>query len=252
MKYYVASDVHGFYSELHQALEKAGFFSDTAPHKLVLLGDLFDRGKEAVEMQDFVLDLMEKNEVILIRGNHEDLFEMFIDQDNGGRLRHHVKNGTYGTALQLTGFNLEKTAANQRAFTEAARQTPLYHRIIPAMQNYHETRNYIFVHGWIPCDGDWLHGYRYDEDWRDAPDFKWDEARWYNGMVASEIIRADKTIVCGHWHASFGHARYEHKGSEFGDDADFTPYYGPGIIAIDACTAHSGFVNVLVIEDEPL
>ena len=30
---------------------------------------------------------------------------------------------------------------------------------------------------------------------------------------------------------------------------DFSPYYGPGIIAIDACTAFSGKVNCLVIED---
>ena len=35
----------------------------------------------------------------------------------------------------------------------------------------------------------------------------------------------------------------ENKGSEFGDDADFTPYYGLGVIVIDACTAHSGMVR---------
>ena len=58
-----------------------------------------------------------------------------------------------------------------------------------------------------------------------------------------------KTIVCGHWHTSYGHSKYEHKGTEFGEDADFSPYYGPGIIAIDACTAFSGKVNCLVIED---
>ena len=44
-------------------------------------------------------------------------------------------------------------------------------------------------------------------------------------------------------------SKYEHKGIEFGEDADFSPYYGPGIIAIDACTAFSGKVNCLVIED---
>ena len=59
----------------------------------------------------------------------------------------------------------------------------------------------------------------------------------------------NKTIVCGHWHTSYGHSKYEHKGTEFGEDADFSPYYGPGIIAIDACTAFSGKVNCLVIED---
>lgn len=45
------------------------------------------------------------------------------------------------------------------------------------------------------------------------------------------------------------YSKYEHKGTEFGEDADFSPYYGPGIIAIDACTAFSGKSNCLVIED---
>ena len=42
MKYYVTADVHGFYSEMRAALEKAGFFSEHEPHKLIILGDLFD------------------------------------------------------------------------------------------------------------------------------------------------------------------------------------------------------------------
>ena len=38
--------------------------------------------------------------------------------------------------------------------------------------------------------------------------------------------------------------------SEFDEDAIWDPYYSDGGIAIDACTAHPGKVNVLVIEDE--
>ncbi len=60
----------------------------------------------------------------------------------------------------------------------------------------------------------------------------------------------NREIVFGKLEAcSDGHSKYEHKGTEFGEDADFSPYYGPGIIAIDACTAFSGKVNCLVIED---
>jgi hypothetical protein len=68
-------------------------------------------------------------------------------------------------------------------------------------------------------------------------------------MDAAETSMEEKTIVCGHWHASYGHVKFEHKGSEFGPDADFSPYYGDRIIAMDACTAESGKVNVLVLED---
>ena len=50
MRYYVTADIHGFYTPLITALTKAGFFADSAPHKLVILGDLFDRGKEALKL----------------------------------------------------------------------------------------------------------------------------------------------------------------------------------------------------------
>lgn len=63
------------------------------------------------------------------------------------------------------------------------------------------------------------------------------------------VIIKGKTIVCGHWHCSYGHARYERKCLEFSADADFSPYSAKGIIAIDACTAHSHKMNCLVIND---
>ena len=87
-------------------------------------------------------------------------------------------------------------------------------------------------------------------NWRETEENFWRASRWINGMAASASVYEDgKTIVCGHWHASYGHAVLEKLGSEFGADADFHPYYGNGIIALDACTAASGFVNCIVIED---
>ena len=248
MKYYVVSDVHGFYSKFHNALAASGYFDDTEPHKLIVLGDLFDRGREANELQDFILELMDRDEVILIRGNHEDLFVDLVTTDAGVAYKHHKHNGTYDTALQLTGIDSAEAFARCFAFAETAQETPYYRRIIPAMRDYFETRNYVFVHGWIPCIRE--NGvYSYYSNWRDAPPCEWDKARWYNGIDAARTCMEEKTIVCGHWHASYGHAKYEKRGSEFGVDADFSPYHAPGVIAIDACTAHSGQMNVIVLKD---
>ena len=58
MKYYITADVHGFYTEFHKVLDKAGYFSDPKLHKLIILSDLFDCGQEAVEMQRFILSLL--------------------------------------------------------------------------------------------------------------------------------------------------------------------------------------------------
>ena len=43
MKYYVVSDPHGYDMYLRNALEKAGFFAETKPYKLIICGDLLDK-----------------------------------------------------------------------------------------------------------------------------------------------------------------------------------------------------------------
>lgn len=248
MKYYITSDVHGFYDELKTALQAAGYFDDTAPHKLVILGDLFDRGSQAKELQEFILKLIEKDEVILIRGNHEDLFVELATVDKGMPHSHHISNGTYDTALQLTGYSFASSIRSED-FAGAIRETDVFKRIIPAMKPYYETANYVFVHGWIPSIRERNGSYSYYSTWREAGASEWANARWINGIDAAQQALEDKTIICGHWHVSYGHSKYEGKGSEFGENADFSPYYGPGIIAIDACTARSKKVNVILIED---
>ena len=117
------------------------------------------------------------------------------------------------------------------------------------------TTGYIFVHGWIPCTTIKLSPEHTEyvpiPDWRNAGATLWSKARWINGMAAAHagITETGKTIVCGHWHCSFGHAKYEGKGREFDNDPDFSPYCAKGILAIDACTAVSGKVNCIVIDD---
>ncbi len=246
MKYYVTADIHGFYSIFLCALTEAGYFTEPEPHKLVILGDLFDRGREAKALQKFIRKRRE--EMILIRGNHEDLFQEMVTTDEGLPYSHHVSNGTFDTALQLTGFDPVMAQIRHWDFAEAAQKTPFYTEIIPSMLDYYETENYVFTHGWIPC----IHGktgYSYISEWRESGAGEWRNARWYNGMDAVRTCSAEKTILCGHWHTSYGHYRFEGKGSEFGPDADFSPYTAPGIIALDACTAFSRQVNVFVLED---
>lgn len=260
MKYYVVADVHGFYSELITALNEKVFFNDNSPRKLVVCGDVFDRGKEAIELQDFIVDLMEKSEVILIRGNHEDLIVKMVDDYLRWMVEPvmytaHWSNGTVDTVLQLTGMDLHEISVNAKTMKSRMDNTPFFKKIIPAMVDYFETEHYIFVHGWIPCDASVCDGqasvFKYKSNWRNVGPIDWAFARWYNGMEAARqgVIEPEKTIVCGHWHCSYGHAKIEGKGEERGDHADYSPYYGNGIIALDACTVLSKKVNCIVIED---
>ena len=261
MRYYVVADVHGFYTELIAALTEKGFFEDKEPHKLIVCGDLFDRGPEPKELQKFIVDLLDKDEVILIRGNHEDLAIELVKNihrwmNSAVIFTHHWKNGTVDTIIKLSDMSLSEAYANPTKCSEAVENSPLFQRIIPAMVDYFETKNHIFVHGWIPCDAIGYGGradtFYYKENWREVDATEWNYARWYNGMEAARqgVIEPDKTIVCGHWHCSYGHAKIEGNGEERGDNADYSPYYGKGVIALDACTVLSQKVNCIVIDDE--
>lgn len=257
MRYYVTSDVHGYFRELKKALTEKVFFDDKEPHKLIVCGDLYDRGTQAREMQDFILDLLSKDEVILVKGNHEDLaLDLLYGWTKGSYLRHfYYTNGTIDTVCQLTETAEETLRCDIEKVGRAFLENPYIQTIIPTMVDYYETKHYIFTHGWIPCvyvDYDPSgKDYIFMENWRNADADAWKKARWLNGMEAahSGVIEVGKTIVCGHWHCSFGHSRYEKDGGEFDNNPNFTPYYGNGIIALDACTPISKKVNCIVIED---
>ena len=70
MKYYVTADIHGFLTLFKNALHDAGYYDDPGEKKIIICGDIMDRGEEAVETQVYILQLMEQDAVILVRGNH--------------------------------------------------------------------------------------------------------------------------------------------------------------------------------------
>ena len=97
-KYFITSDIHSFYTLWMNALKEAGFELDNNEHILIIVGDLFDRGKEAKELLDFLTNF-DKERLILIKGNHEDLFMEMIYQ--GHEDYRHIINGTYRTYYDL-------------------------------------------------------------------------------------------------------------------------------------------------------
>ena len=255
MKYYVVSDVHGFYTEIMDALDKKGFFKDNSPHTLVVCGDMMDRGPEAIKMQEFMMEQFRKGDLIFVRGNHEDLMIDFIENfyKYSDRINsnfcHHVSNGTVDTACQLVGCDVYDLEYNLKAL----KSTPFIKELIPNAINYFETEHYIFVHGWIPVKKNKELSYfrnsiyyDFDPNWQNG---NWEEARWLNAIdmaMNKKIIISDKTIICGHWYCSYGNYYYGNAETEF---SDFNPFISNGIIAIDACTAYSGKVNCIVLED---
>lgn len=89
MSRYVMSDIHGCFTEFKAMLEKINFGEKD---ELYILGDIFDRGVQALGVLDYVLG--HKN-IHLLKGNHEKMFEEYFETKdaslwyyNGGRATH--------------------------------------------------------------------------------------------------------------------------------------------------------------------
>lgn len=246
-RFVVVSDIHSHFDELIKALDKVNFNKET--DFLISLGDNWDRGPKPVEVMQFLMTLPNK---ILVRGNHCELLEQCCER--GYPQMHDYSNGTVDTIRILgdeaEGYTFDECCDRTLARTRAFRNQ---------MVNYFETKNHIFVHSYIalkPIDGMPKHYTRnrikeYNPDWRNASNEEWNEAMWGNPFMLHKKYghNFDKTIVCGHWHTSWPRMYFDGE-AEMDDDACFDPYYMDGLIGIDGCVAHSGQVNVLVIEDD--
>lgn len=245
-KFFVISDVHGYFEEMKAALDAVGFDPDNKNHWLISCGDCTDRGPKPADVIQYLTNLPRK---FLVKGNHETLLEECIERNCP--YSHDWSNGTAETIADLAPSTLIFKEACNIAYGIV---TPFVDNMI----NYFETKNYIFVHAFVPlknCDGLPKHytknrKFEIDPNWRHAHGSAWEEARWGNPYeLADKGLLPDKTLVFGHWHTSYARHKYENK-PEWGNSADFSPYYGNGYIGIDACTAYSGKCNVLVLEDE--
>ena len=281
-KFFVVSDIHSFYTPLIKALSKCGFDINNQDHILCVLGDVFDRGFETLEVYHFLRSIP-KDRLILIKGNHEILYEELL-------LKHYPEshdfhNGTVRTFCQIAGFNeelLDKVYWFKKAYLEG--KEPWEYRDMPqkywkqivdvvAMSevtswlqsdewvNYYETNNYIFTHSWIPCATRWIHNckefppeeYGYREDWRNATQTEWDDAMWGCPWkkAKSGWNKTGKTIVCGHWHTSdFFNNLTRQKKSIYACSIFQSKRYK--LIGLDACTVMSNKVNVLVLNEDEL
>lgn len=252
-KFFITSDVHSFFDELMVALNESGFDINNKDHVLCVCGDLFDRGPQAAQLFSFVKELQSQDRLIYVAGNHETLLFNCVEEIYMGRVpsSHHWHNKTVDTVCQMCGDS-EWIMYDPSCRDRICRtMQPVLDFISDNCVDYAEIGDHILVHGWIPC-------YRSLNDFRDATSEDWDRARWENGMEMwkNPMCRVEgKTVVCGHWHCSWGWSHIKQERQEFPQKSkkdwlkSFEPFVDEGIAAIDSCVAYTGKINVLVLED---
>jgi serine/threonine protein phosphatase 1 len=237
------------------ALDNEGFEKDNPDHRIIVCGDLFDRGGQSQECWDFVDNMMKNGRLIYVRGNHEDLMQKLLHDVKLGKEvgYHHIYNGTVRTLAHLMGKNDYDILMN--CFTSREFDT-IYNKINEFIDtrciNYFELGDYVFVHSWLPTIKDSVgNPIKLDTNWReDTSD--WYKARWGNPFEQWKLgwLPDNKTVVCGHWHTSYAHSKFHNKGTDRGENCLLTPFIDDGIIGLDGCTAASGIVNVIKFKQD--
>ena len=233
-KLFVVSDVHGHCTLLKEALERAGFEKQDPNHLLICCGDYFDRGDENMEVLRFFEGLPRK---VLLRGNHEDMLLRLLQ--TGKLLPHHRINGTMNTLRSIFGKYFVEPVDDTIDFSGRTRVTNRLCAFIEETVDYYETEHHVFIHGWLPEHGHTPEGRRKadSEAWAKARCLRWD--RQYRGQRPLE----DKVLVCGHVPTFYANDLDPGRGEHCADI-----FYGNGLIAIDAGTADTKQINVLVLE----
>jgi predicted MPP superfamily phosphohydrolase len=249
MKIFAISDMHSYLTPTLSALKDAGWDENNPEHIIVVCGDALDRGNETAEMVEWLIDLINKGKLIYVCGNHDILMQEMLNR--GYSMSHDKHNGTQKSYYQI--LNAYSNMMDGRKPDDIVREVlqPLYDKMV----NYFESERYIFVHSFIPLHKVGYDKYEYREDWRNATDEEFEIAMWGNPFFYAQdgLNQTGKTIIAGHWHCSLGHViDSDGELTEFGDDACWDIYKNEDwkFIGIDRCTAHTGKVNVLILEDD--
>lgn len=259
-KIFAISDIHGFYNETICALNDAGYDENNENHLLIVLGDIFDRGEQSLQIYEWLYKLTQENKAIVLRGNHDFFFMNFLEGDKNpfdyvrNGLRETIADFWHRTAPFESWCMLDEGCdVNQDNYTkwvdicrkDINEEFPELLSWLKSLPNYIETKKYIFTHGSIDTEAnDWHYptkSFHYFDGWEAC---HWDDGSFFG----KSICNTDKTVVIGHFGTSHLRKMY--------DIHDDTPKHDilirddERIIALDATTIVSKKVNVLVIEDE--
>lgn len=217
------SDIHGEVDLLNQLLELTEY--DPAQDQLILLGDYVDRGSDARETLERVMELVDHGAVALL-GNHEDLMLTALTSGRESDWNRWLKvNGGLAT-LQSYGFTREQliTLSGEDFHLPDLHNDVLDRHLdfIRTLRLYYETPNYICVHAGIEP------GKRPEECSR--RELIWIREAFHNGYDG------DKFIVFGHTPTFY----------LYHDNSNFEIYYGVNrIIGIDGGAVYGGQLNAL-------
>lgn len=171
MSKYVMSDLHGCYDKFIKMLDVIKL---KETDELYILGDIFDRGDKCLEILDYIIS--HKN-IILIKGNHEKLFEEYFEEGDCQLWYYNGGQNTHNQILKKTFFEEE-----------------LIYKYIKKLPFIKVVDNFILVHA----------GLYFPENYEELTIDEFisiqeeDTCLWDRSNVRKDNIFNGYRIICGH------------------------------------------------------
>jgi hypothetical protein len=259
MKYFVFSDIHGCYSELMMSLEKSGYDCINPCHKLVFLGDAFDKNREDFKTYLFLKNNIQNNKLVWILGNH-DLYLLNVLKNRK------INKFCYKTILNLAK-GLNENIDNIDDCINELINDGMLSLLCDHTQYFLETKQYVLTHAFIPYNKKEL---KYDPNWRNSSNKEWSSAinnmKGFKLALVDKILIPNKTLVLGHIGAYYGNLIKLHPeiiidSNEFKKYSKklmknskkystyFRTFLSETVVGVDSRCFETGFVNIFVFEE---
>ncbi|MGG0185912.1 metallophosphoesterase family protein [Bacillus rhizoplanae] len=225
----VISDIHGELEKFEKLLEKVEY--NPKNDQLILLGDYVDRGPNAKEVIEKVMQLKEGG-AFALKGNHEDMMIKALTTEEGKFWNHWVKRNGGDQTLHSYGFSESDIAVSEEEFIRPQLQSEVLEQhieFIKELDHYIETDDYIFVHAGVqpmtPVSE------------TDAYTLMWIRDEFHNGYTG------EKVVVFGHTETKILHGNNENCSVYFGNNR---------IIGIDGGAVYGGQLNCLELTSQKI
>ncbi|OYX60300.1 MAG: serine/threonine protein phosphatase [Novosphingobium sp. 32-60-15] len=149
---YAIGDIHGrldLFEQLLTLIEADDAARGQADTQLVLLGDLIDRGPDSCGVVERAIALLQRGNVRVLAGNHEEMMLKSLDDDE--TLRHFLRHGGKETLFSYGLSPREYAQAKLPLLRERMNElVPAAHiEFIKAMEDQIICGDYLFVHAGI-------------------------------------------------------------------------------------------------------
>lgn len=187
-RYYAIGDIHGrldLYQALIDAIEAEIQAAPGIEHRIIVLGDLVDRGPDSAGVVARTRQWQQSRNVRVLAGNHEEMFLAAFEKPDA--LRHFLKHGgretvmSYGlSARQLFDLPLEDI------FARLPQVVPQSERdYIADFETMIRAGDYVFVHAGVDPD-------------RPLADQKRSDMLWIRERFLNHEGPLEKVVVHGH------------------------------------------------------